>query len=197
MRGVVNNNYCIRPGDVWRLVTAFSEVTRTVVEVGEVHVVYRDNKNDHDLICFVDSFRRWWKGNPTLISATDLEGRHENGELKPVPFTPNEYLLQNYIPVPEAGCWLWTGPWCDSGYGRVARHGKEITRAHRMFYTVHKGEIPKGLFVCHKCDTPACVNPDHLFLGTARDNVQDMIRKGRNRPGGRKPIRSYPLEKTA
>jgi hypothetical protein len=102
---------------------------------------------------------------------------------RPPAIAPDEYLLENYIPVPEAGCWIWLGGWNMSGYGRIGRHGKALPSAHRMFYTAHKGPIPKGLFVCHKCDTPACVNPDHLFVGTAMDNVQDMIRKGRGVAG--------------
>jgi hypothetical protein len=59
--------------------------------------------------------------------------------------------------------------------------------AHRAFFTAHKGEIPAGMFVCHKCDTPACVNPDHLFLGTLQDNHRDMVLKRRIRPRGKIP----------
>lgn len=58
--------------------------------------------------------------------------------------------------------------------------------AHRKSYEIFKGEIPKGFFVCHKCDVPACCNPDHLFVGTPKDNVQDGILKGRIKHLGRK-----------
>ena len=58
---------------------------------------------------------------------------------------------------------------------------RKSTTAHRIAYELYIGPIPQGLFVCHKCDTPLCVNPEHLFLGTPKDNIQDMIRKGRNK----------------
>jgi hypothetical protein len=60
----------------------------------------------------------------------------------------------------------------------VAEARKEVF-AHRMSWTIHRGDIPDGLFVLHKCDNPICVNPDHLFLGNAQDNMTDKVRKGR------------------
>jgi hypothetical protein len=95
-----------------------------------------------------------------------------------------DYLLENYAAVPEAGCWLWLGGWNTEGYGKVSKHGKMVVQAHRMFYEIHKGPIPSGMLVCHKCDTPSCVNPEHLFLGNHVENALDMVRKGRGRPGG-------------
>ena len=90
------------------------------------------------------------------------------------------YLLSNYVAVPETGCWLWLGAWNRGRYGDARKHGgKRRALAHRMFFAVYKGDIPKGMEVCHKCDTPPCVNPDHLFLGTHKDNMRDCSRKGR------------------
>ena len=87
-------------------------------------------------------------------------------------------LLSLSIPVPEAGCWLWLASRYRCGYGQVSWKRK-TTAAHRASYTAFVGEIPSGMFVCHKCDTRSCINPDHLFLGTAKDNSDDMIAKGR------------------
>ena len=88
--------------------------------------------------------------------------------------------LMAYIePEPNSGCWLWTASVRPlSGYGQL-RHAGKIRFAHRVAYEAFRGRIPDGLFVCHHCDTRSCINPDHLFLGTGKDNAQDMIRKGR------------------
>lgn len=77
----------------------------------------------------------------------------------------------------EDDCWNWTG--CVSrGYGIIHAWGK-YQRVPRVSYQMFKGEIPDGMFVCHTCDNPLCINPKHLFVGTPKDNMQDMIRKGR------------------
>ena len=78
----------------------------------------------------------------------------------------------------ENGCWIFLGCLNSDGYGNI-RVGDHTYGAHRVSYEAFKGPIPKGVSVLHTCDTPACVNPEHLFLGTQQDNVTDMITKGR------------------
>lgn len=78
----------------------------------------------------------------------------------------------------DAQCWIWIAYRLPSGYGYFW-DGKRREYAHRVSWRTFRGEIPEGLHVLHRCDIPACVNPDHLFLGTAKDNRQDAIRKGR------------------
>lgn len=96
-----------------------------------------------------------------------------------------ERFEQLWMPEPMSGCWLWIGSLRDKSradYGAFLVNGR-LQRAHRVSYALYKGPIPDGLFVCHHCDMPSCVNPDHLFLGTAGDNNADRTRKGRGARG--------------
>jgi hypothetical protein len=85
------------------------------------------------------------------------------------------------VALAECGCWIWMGALDRKGYGR---HGvprqKRTASAHRSAYAATFGPIPDGMAACHRCDTPSCVNPSHLFLGTQQVNCEDMARKGRH-----------------
>lgn len=92
--------------------------------------------------------------------------------------TIEEVLARYVVPVTETGCHLWTGPCGQSGYGNLNLNKRRVL-AHRAAWTSAFGPIPPGLYVCHKCDTPSCCNPDHMFLGTNIVNVADRVLKGR------------------
>lgn len=96
-----------------------------------------------------------------LISHGTLEERFWNGVLK------------------GEGCWEWQGYTNSGGYGATWDKGVSVL-AHRASYTFTYGTIPEGMDVCHRCDNPKCVRPDHLFLGTGKDNIRDQIEKGRH-----------------
>lgn len=79
-------------------------------------------------------------------------------------------------------CWLWTGAIKSNGYGHIGNRGGPYLMAHRASWQLHYGPIPDGLCVCHRCDVRNCVRPDHLFLGNVRENLRDMMDKGRHTP---------------
>lgn len=96
-----------------------------------------------------------------------------------------ERLFKNLSEPTETGCRLWLGE-AKRGYGKIGTIESGVTKtrlAHRVAWELVHGPIPKGMFVCHKCDTPACCNADHLFLGTQTDNVADKVAKGRQSRG--------------
>ena len=86
--------------------------------------------------------------------------------------------------VKTDSCWIWNGWKSPYGYGDLIHWPtRKHYRVHRISYELHKGEIPNGLLVLHKCDVKLCVNPNHLFLGTQAENIKDKVEKGRQARG--------------
>ncbi len=95
----------------------------------------------------------------------------------------NDSILKRFWEKVEKsdGCWIWKAFKNKQGYGRIGIAAGECVNAHRLSYVIHKGQIPEDHFICHTCDNPSCVNPEHLFTGTRQDNINDMMIKKRSR----------------
>lgn len=93
--------------------------------------------------------------------------------------------FQGRYTISASGCWEWTAAKNNKGYGQLNVQNKRML-VHRLSYEVHNGPIPDGLVVRHKCDNPSCINPEHLEVGTHKDNMQDMIKRNR---GNWKPVK--------
>ena len=99
------------------------------------------------------------------------------------PATPIRLRFWDKVNVTSpSGCWLWKGAKDCEGYGFIKRKDGVQLRAHRMSYEFYQGPIPDNYQICHHCDNPSCVNPNHLFAGTNSDNMRDCIRKNRKPP---------------
>ena len=99
--------------------------------------------------------------------------------------SPKQYLMSK-VKFNDNGCWEWFGAADSKGYGSCSSYGY-TTSTHRLSYMLHFGEIHGDLHVCHRCDNPKCCNPDHLFLGTVKDNMQDRVDKDRVLKGSDHP----------
>jgi hypothetical protein len=99
-------------------------------------------------------------------------------------------LEDGLIPEPNTGCMLWDGRAHSEGYGILEQHGRRYY-AHRLALRFAGTDVPKGACVCHRCDTPACANPAHLFIGTRGENTKDMWAKGRGNPGAVAPEKHH------
>lgn len=101
------------------------------------------------------------------------------------PMTPIALLAHHSTPEPNTGCCLWTGATNNWGYGRLSYPVLGQRAAHRLSFAAHVSVIPRGSFVLHRCDTPACINPDHLYIGDHAANTRDRVARDRcSRPAG-------------
>ena len=105
------------------------------------------------------------------------------------------HIFLKSFEIKESGCWEWNGELDKDGYGKIYAFSKRVS-AHRFSYEIFNGIIEPEMFVCHSCDNPCCVNPDHLWLGTTQENTQDSVNKGRRdylygdtNPAKRKSVR--------
>jgi hypothetical protein len=97
-----------------------------------------------------------------------------------------ERMMERALPEPNSGCWLWIGGLYFRGYGMAFLPGGKPALAHRAMLIAHGVALKDEDVVCHRCDMPCCVNPDHLFVGTQADNLRDMCAKGRHHSQKRK-----------
>lgn len=137
--------------------------------------------------CKIDHCGRQTRSKLYGLCKMHYERQRMNGcatIVKPNSIPKYETLMQRFEHhieiVTESGCWIWTGRTDKHGYGSMSELGKnrgKVIRAHRFAYQQFVGEIPDGLFVCHRCDCKSCCNPKHLFVGTHQDNMDDLVEK--------------------
>lgn len=138
-----------------------------------------------------DTRKGWVAGRPMRFVRNHVQRTLRGPEpIRWQPVAPRFFEKVELIPFSE--CWEWIGKTNAQGYGVLWVAGKEA-RANRVSWEIHRGPIPDGMVVCHTCDRPSCVRPDHLFLGTQAENLADMRRKGR----GSKPPNRWEIARAA
>ena len=135
---------------------------------------------------YLDLLKPAYNGDEVAIRAPYRTWRSDEADVK---------RFWSKVDQVEEGCWLWQGTMFSQGYGCFKIAGK-LHKAHRVAYTLVMGAIPQGLLACHRCDNRACVRPEHIFLGTTNDNVQDAKKKGRLATGDRSGARLHPERMT-
>ena len=106
---------------------------------------------------------------------------------------PYPFQRGKHYDIDGNGCWVWKRNKNKHGYGMVSNKEMGTNYAHRLSYEYHNGLIKDGMYCLHTCDNPACINPEHLFLGTQADNMRDMVVKGRKRGGAAKKFNNTQL----
>ena len=107
-------------------------------------------------------------------------GRFKANSVRVFPETAGR-LEANFMAEPNTGCWLWLGEVHEDGYGRISVSNR-MRRVHRVAYAAWVAPLPNGQRVLHRCDQPTCINPAHLYAGSAKDNIDDAMRRGRLNP---------------
>jgi hypothetical protein len=101
----------------------------------------------------------------------------------------SERFHEKFVPCPMTGCWLWTASLGLKGYGQIydggSKKNQRLLRAHRVAWRLYRGSVADDMYICHHCDVRSCVNPWHLFIGTPKENAEDMSLKNRSSRGER------------
>ena len=143
-------------------------------------VEIRDSAN-RLLAAFPASWAARWlaeRGYTYVTGSNGLWSQRMKGDWTTLGWSLPAKIEYHSMPEPNSGCWLWLSAVNRLGYGRIRWRRRDFM-AHRASWLAYRGPIPKGLLVCHKCDVPSCVNPDHLWLGTQLANLADQVRKRR------------------
>ena len=128
---------------------------------------------------------RCWR-NQGPAQQNELTMQNDSNGPQNLSQTLHERFWREVVIIPyDRGCWFWTGCTDPYGYGVIntVTKGTKLIAAHRLSWLIHRGAIPTGICVLHRCDIPRCVRPDHLFIGTKADNTLDMCSKDRARGG--------------